>query len=139
MTSRALGGRDGKSRNEDCGQAAWEAKKIGIFGRPEHIAKPNRILSVRIGFNGSERVKVVVQDSGIGIPPENLTRIVQDGFTTRLGGHGFGAHSGALAVKELGGTLYGASDGLVRRRPSSSNCLSRPLEKPRITTSLLGE
>jgi signal transduction histidine kinase len=47
----------------------------------------------------------------VGIPQENLTRIFNHGFTTRKDGHGFGLHSGALAAKELGGSLMAHSDG----------------------------
>jgi PAS domain S-box-containing protein len=61
--------------------------------------------------NGDGRVQVVVSDNGIGIPAENLTRIFAHGFTTRKGGHGFGLHSGALAAKEMGGSLIAHSDG----------------------------
>jgi signal transduction histidine kinase len=58
-----------------------------------------------------QTVLVSVQDNGIGIPEENLTRIFQHGFTTRKKGHGFGLHSGALAAKEMGGTLRAHSEG----------------------------
>jgi C4-dicarboxylate-specific signal transduction histidine kinase len=58
------------------------------------------------------RICISVVDNGIGIPPENLTRIFNHGFTTRKEGHGFGLHSGALAATELGGTLTAQSDGL---------------------------
>ncbi|MGO8701419.1 MAG: PAS domain S-box protein [Limisphaerales bacterium] len=61
--------------------------------------------------NGDGRVKIAVIDNGVGIPPENLTRIFNHGFTTRKDGHGFGLHSGALAAKELGGSLTAQSDG----------------------------
>ena len=61
---------------------------------------------------GEEGVNIVVIDNGVGIPPENLSRIFSHGFTTRVNGHGFGLHSGALAAKELGGSLTVASDGL---------------------------
>jgi two-component system NtrC family sensor kinase len=57
-------------------------------------------------------VCIAVIDNGVGIPRENLTRIFAHGFTTRSKGHGFGLHSGALAAKELGGTLTGQSAGL---------------------------
>ena len=56
-------------------------------------------------------VCIAVIDNGIGIPPENLTRIFNHGFTTRKDGHGFGLHSGALAATELGGRLTVHSDG----------------------------
>jgi len=61
--------------------------------------------------NGKGRVEIAIIDNGVGIPPENLTRIFNHGFTTRKDGHGFGLHSGALAAKELGGTLTAASEG----------------------------
>jgi PAS domain S-box-containing protein len=56
-------------------------------------------------------VRIAVTDNGVGILPENLTRIFNHGFTTRKSGHGFGLHSGALAAKETGGLLTAHSDG----------------------------
>jgi signal transduction histidine kinase len=67
-------------------------------------------LTVRVAC-GDGRVRISVMDNGIGIPPENLTRIFNHGFTTRKDGRGFGLHSGALAVKEMGGSLTVHSDG----------------------------
>ncbi|MGH7995541.1 MAG: MHYT domain-containing protein [Opitutaceae bacterium] len=63
---------------------------------------------------GKHCVQITVCDNGIGIPPENLTRIFNHGFTTRKTGHGFGLHSAALAAKELGGSLSATSEGLGR-------------------------
>jgi PAS domain S-box-containing protein len=71
----------------------------------------DRRLTVRVA-NGDGRVKISILDNGIGIPPENLTRIFNYGFTTRKGGHGFGLHSSALAAKEMGGSLTVCSAGL---------------------------
>jgi signal transduction histidine kinase len=48
--------------------------------------------------NGDGRVRISIIDNGVGIPPENLTRIFGHGFTTRKGGHGFGLHSAANAA-----------------------------------------
>jgi len=56
-------------------------------------------------------VRIIVSDNGIGIPPENLTRIFAHGFTTKQEGHGFGLHSGAIAAKQMGGSLTAHSDG----------------------------
>jgi signal transduction histidine kinase len=67
-------------------------------------------LTVRVA-NGAGRIRISVIDNGVGIPPENLTRIFNHGFTTRKGGHGFGLHSGALAAMEMGGSLTVHSDG----------------------------
>jgi len=61
--------------------------------------------------NGQEHVRVAVTDNGVGIAPENLTRIFAHGFTTKKNGHGFGLHSSALAATEMGGTLRVHSDG----------------------------
>ena len=67
-------------------------------------------IVIRVTSTG-ERVRIAIIDNGIGIPAENLTRIFSHGFTTRKQGHGFGLHSGALAAKELGGTLTVESEG----------------------------
>ena len=72
--------------------------------------RADKRLTVRVA-NGEGRIKISVMDNGVGIPPENLTRIFNHGFTTRKGGHGFGLHSGALAAKEMGGSLTVHSDG----------------------------
>lgn len=73
--------------------------------------KDNWII-IRLYSHGEKYVNVEVKDNGIGIAPENLSRIFQHGFTTRSFGHGFGLHSGALAAKQLGGTLTAESAGL---------------------------
>ena len=68
-------------------------------------------VTVRVEPRGAGAVAISVSDTGVGIAPENLTRIFQHGFTTRPDGHGFGLHSGALAARELGGSLTVSSDG----------------------------
>ena len=67
------------------------------------------VLGVRTSPEG--RVQIYATDNGVGIPPENLTRIFAFGFTTKVTGHGFGLHSSALAAKEMGGSLQAQSDG----------------------------
>jgi PAS domain S-box-containing protein len=74
--------------------------------------RPDRLMTLRIGGDGDGHVKIQVSDNGVGIPPENLTRIFGHGFTTRHNGHGFGLHSSALAVRELGGSIQAQSEGL---------------------------
>jgi signal transduction histidine kinase len=76
----------------------------------QETERADKRLTVRVA-NGDGRIKISVIDNGIGIPPENLTRIFNHGFTTRKDGHGFGLHSGALAAKEMGGSLNVRSDG----------------------------
>lgn len=82
-----------------------------------------------VGIRQSDgRISISVTDNGIGIPPENMTRIFNHGFTTRKGGHGFGLHSGALAAKELGGELIATSEGLGK---GATFCLELPLSPPK--------
>jgi signal transduction histidine kinase/ligand-binding sensor domain-containing protein len=68
-------------------------------------------VTVRIKRAGNGRVRIEIADNGVGIPPENLTRIFSHGFTTREHGHGFGLHSAALAAREMGGSLTVQSEG----------------------------
>ncbi len=77
----------------------------------EECDQAKRLLTLRVGPAGTERVRIEIQDNGAGIAPENLIRIFQHGFTTRHDGHGFGLHSGAIAAKEMGGSLHAHSDG----------------------------
>ena len=52
-----------------------------------------------------------VCDNGSGISPENQKQLFNYGFTTKDTGHGFGLHSSALAIQEMGGELRFHSDG----------------------------
>jgi len=71
---------------------------------------PDKQLTVRVAKD--ERfARISVIDNGVGIPPQNMTRIFSHGFTTRKTGHGFGLHSSALAAREIGGALLAHSDG----------------------------
>jgi ligand-binding sensor domain-containing protein/signal transduction histidine kinase len=76
----------------------------------DESGRPDKRLTIRVtGDNGC--VKIAVGDNGVGIAPENLTRIFSHGFTTKKNGHGFGLHSGALAAQEMGGALTVQSAG----------------------------
>ena len=77
----------------------------------EDSGRDEKQMTLRISEAG-DRVRISVTDNGVGIPPENLTRIFSHGFTTKSDGHGFGLHSGALAAKEMGGTLRVHSEGV---------------------------
>jgi ligand-binding sensor domain-containing protein/signal transduction histidine kinase len=74
----------------------------------------------------NEGVRISVIDNGVGIPPENMTRIFNHGFTTRKEGHGFGLHSGSLTAKELGGSLTVQSDGLGKGATFTLELPARP-------------
>ena len=76
--------------------------------------QPVRQINVSVTRVGEDHVAVRIADNGIGISSENLVRIFSHGFTTKKEGHGFGLHSGALAAKQLGGSLTVESAGLNR-------------------------
>lgn len=62
-------------------------------------------------MNGAHTIRFQIADNGVGIKPEDLTKIFSNGFTTRKDGHGFGLHSSANAAREMGGSLSVVSDG----------------------------
>ncbi|HUB81045.1 MAG TPA: ATP-binding protein [Bryobacteraceae bacterium] len=69
------------------------------------------LIRIRIHRLEEGRVSLSVEDNGIGLPAENLTKIFRHGFTTRVDGHGFGLHSCALAARQMGGSLRAESPG----------------------------
>jgi PAS domain S-box-containing protein len=76
----------------------------------DESGRSDKIITLRIE-GAPEAVRISVIDNGVGIPAENMSRLFTHGFTTRVDGHGFGLHSGALAAQELGGSLTVHSDG----------------------------
>lgn len=77
----------------------------------DEAGRDEKQITLRV-LNEAGRVCISVTDNGVGIPPENLDRIFNHGFTTKKNGHGFGLHSGANAAREMGGHLHVHSDGL---------------------------
>jgi signal transduction histidine kinase len=88
--------------------------------------RPDKNVALR-ATNGGEFVHLSVTDNGIGILPENLARLFEHGFTTKKEGHGFGLHSSARTVQELGGDIQVQSDGLGAGATFS---LKLPLSSP---------
>ena len=76
----------------------------------QESVRNDRRVCIRVTAQG-DRVRFAVIDNGVGIAPENMERLFAHGFTTRASGHGFGLHSGALAARELGGSLTAYSEG----------------------------
>ena len=70
-----------------------------------------RTITLKVEPGEVGRVRLVVQDNGIGIPPENLPKIFTHGFTTRSDGHGFGLHSSITVAREMKGSLTAHSEG----------------------------
>ena len=76
--------------------------------RDQNVDQRTILVSLK---NVSNEIEIKVKDNGCGIPEEILTKIFSHGFTTRSEGHGFGLHSSALTIKQMGGTLNVHSDG----------------------------
>lgn len=91
-------------------------------------ARRDKRIDIIISLRDNAWVNILVKDNGIGIAPENLTRIFSHGFTTKRDGHGFGLHSGALAAKEMGGSLSAFSEG---PGTGASFTLELPLQSPK--------
>ena len=89
---------------------------INLIRNAKHALKDRptggRRLVLRVAPGAERRVVVTVRDNGVGIPPANLDRIFNYGFTTKPDGHGFGLHSGANAAREMGGRLAVESAGV---------------------------
>jgi signal transduction histidine kinase len=68
-------------------------------------------LALTVDVVQDRTLRIRIADSGVGIAPENLTRVFAHGFTTKKSGHGFGLHSAAVAAREMGGSLSAHSDG----------------------------
>jgi signal transduction histidine kinase len=81
--------------------------KYAIDSQPDNA----RRLTIEVKPAGPARVKIAITDTGMGIPPENIVKIFNHGFTTKKDGHGFGLHSCANAAQEMGGNLMAHSDG----------------------------
>jgi len=90
--------------------------------------KSERLLTIRVRRVEGDNVQIQVIDNGIGIPPENLTKIFSHGFTTKKDGHGFGLHSSALAARDMGGTLVAWSDGPGK---GATFTLTLPMQPPK--------
>jgi len=69
-----------------------------------------KIITIKT-FAQNDKIIVEIIDNGVGILPKNLNKIFYHGYTTKDTGHGFGLHSGALVINELGGEIFVESEG----------------------------
>jgi signal transduction histidine kinase len=89
--------------------AALAVRRAGLAWCRE-TGRTDKAVAIRVEGD-AQRVRISVADNGVGIRHENMARLFTHGFTTRASGHGFGLHSGALAARELGGSLSATSAG----------------------------
>jgi PAS domain S-box-containing protein len=95
-------------------------------------AHRQKTITLTIEPGASGQVRFIVGDNGVGIPPENITRIFSHGFTTRKGGHGFALHTSILAAKTMKGSLNAESEGLGK---GAAFTLELPITPPSSDTA----
>lgn len=83
-----------------------------------------RQLSIRTEPDGSERVKLSVRDSGVGLDPERADRLFEAFYTTKNDGMGMGLSVSLSIIESHGGRLWAsANDG-----PGATFAFSIPCE-----------
>ncbi|MDJ0837732.1 MAG: response regulator [Acidobacteriota bacterium] len=75
-----------------------------------HLEPERRNLAINLEKT-DDNVIVSFTDSGSGISPQNMTRIFSHGFTTKSNGNGFGLHSCAIYMNDMGGSISVESEG----------------------------
>ena len=88
---------------------------VNLLGNARHAllvsGRPDKRIVVRVVAAGDGRIRLVVEDNGVGIATELQARMFSQGFTTKKDGHGFGLHMSAITAKSLGGSLSCTSEG----------------------------
>lgn len=69
-----------------------------------------KLVTIQTLEKGEEGVSIFVRDNGEGIPEENLDKVFQLGFTTKVSGTGQGLHSIANYMNHYRGAVIVSSD-----------------------------
>ena len=88
-------------------------------------------LSVKYQDDDEASVVMTIQDSGIGIAPEHLSKMFTRGFTTKTDGNGIGLHSSILAIQNMGGSMQVQSEGVGR---GATFTLTFPVQKEAVSS-----
>ena len=88
-------------------------------------------LSVKYQDDDEASVVMTIQDSGIGIAPEHLSKMFTRGFTTKTDGNGIGLHSSILAIQNMGGSMHVQSEGVGR---GATFTLTFPVQKAAVSS-----
>jgi len=70
-----------------------------------------KLLTLRSAREDKEQIRVSVQDSGIGLNEEVMSRLFEPFFTTRMQGMGMGLSISRSIIEAHGGRLWGESNG----------------------------
>ncbi len=87
-------------------QAMPNGGELDISLTPSAEAVSRSRLTGRVNFPNNEKwLQILIRDNGLGIPEENLNRILEPFFTTKSVGTGLGLAIVKRNVEELGGYL----------------------------------
>ena len=73
-------------------------------------SKQDKIITVKTSLSNNNIV-IEISDNGIGVISKNKDKIFNYGFTTKKTGHGFGLHTSAVTINEMGGKITLESQG----------------------------
>jgi signal transduction histidine kinase len=73
--------------------------------------KQNKTITISLSQEG-ETISLSILDNGIGIKNDSLKTIFNRGQSSKGKGHGYGLHSSANSIKEIGGEIIVKSEGL---------------------------
>lgn len=76
-----------------------------------YSVKESKYISVKTQLLGG-KIKIIIEDNGIGIDPNLSDNVFVSGYTTWTGHYGFGLHTAANYVTELNGHIEFESDGV---------------------------
>jgi signal transduction histidine kinase/HAMP domain-containing protein len=103
---------------------------VNLYRNAKDALKDNPVDDKKILIQVTrENNKVVLRfsDNGCGIEQQHLNRIFNHGFTTKASGHGFGLHSCANYMTEMGGKIQVRSAG---KGKGTSFVLEFPIPQP---------
>jgi PAS domain S-box-containing protein len=75
-----------------------------------NVEERPRELIVRTQNDDADQVRVTVQDSGIGLDPQNMERIFDAFYTTKHGGMGMGLSISRSIIQNHGGKLWAVAN-----------------------------
>jgi len=67
-------------------------------------------LILRTGLAGGEGIRVSVADRGVGLAPDNLEKVIEPFFTTKVHGPGLGLSVCRTIITAHGGKLWAANN-----------------------------
>ena len=84
-------------------------------------------LSIRLSRENQDSIRLEIEDNGQGIDEVHINNVFRHGFTTKITGHGFGLHTCANSMTEMGGSIQVESNGLEK---GACFILIMPIKKP---------